>query len=168
MGQKGVFACRAKGCTVNVQQQQRDNSTEKAVEDLSWPSGAFEFNLCVCLWQMYLRLSARPSLSISPDRALTAAQCALSMCQQTVNPMEVLSDNPSYCSFLWTLLICLSLYPPSLYFLRSLYLSLQQITVILFLVVLCFTLTKPNLLFHLSPFVIIPAHSTSHHHSYSA
>lgn len=77
----------------------------------------------VHVWQMYLRLSAWPSSSISPDRALTAVQRPLSMCRQTVNPVEVLSDNPSCSSFLWILLICLSLYPSPPYFLPSLYLS---------------------------------------------
>lgn len=79
--------------------------------------------MCVHVWQMYLRLSAWPSLSISPDRVLTAVQSPLSMCWQTVNPVEVLSDNPSCRSLLWILLICLSLYPPPPYFLFSLYLS---------------------------------------------
>lgn len=72
---------------------------------------------------MCLRLSAWPSSSISPDRALTAVQRPLSMCQQTVNPVEVLSDNPSCCSFLWILLIRLSLHPSPPNFLLSLYLS---------------------------------------------
>lgn len=68
-------------------------------KDLLLPSGAFGFDAYVFhVRQMNLRLSACPSLSISPDIALTAVQRPLSMCQQTVNPVDVLSDNPPCCS----------------------------------------------------------------------
>ncbi len=119
----------------------------------------------VCLhmyaWQMYFRLSAWPSLSISPSRVLTAVQRSISMCQQTANPVQVLSNNPSWCSFLWILLICLSLYPSPTYF-SSLALSVfnQSSSSASFT-----SRTKAPSSLYLSPFVIIPAHSTSHHHT---
>lgn len=88
-GQTGCVAMHAegrqRGWAVNVKQQ--SNVTvwlKEPTKDL--------IHVCVQVhvWQMYLRLSARPSVSISPDRVLTAVQCLLSMCWQTVNPMEVL------------------------------------------------------------------------------
>lgn len=114
---------------------------------------------------MCLRLSAWPSSSISPDRALTAVQRPLSMCQQTVNPVEVLSDNPSCCSFLWILLIRLSLHPSPPNFLLSLYLSSANQSNPSFKFHCWLQLPKAHPLFHLSFFVIIPAHSTLHHHT---
>lgn len=112
---------------------------------------------------MYLRLSAWPSLSINHDRVLTAVQRLLSMCRQTVNPVEVPSDNPSYCSFLWILLVCL--FPLSFTALFSLLsLSLFNQSSQSFSKFHCLLqLPKPHLLFYLSLFVIIAAHSTSHH-----
>lgn len=122
--------------------------------------------MCVHVWQMYLRLSAWPSLSISPDRVLTAVQSPLSMCWQTVNPVEVLSDNPSCRSLLWILLICLSLYPPPPYFLFSLYLSSSSPRNPFFFQVPLLASPTKAIFYSIShPFVIIPAHSTSHHHT---
>lgn len=113
-------------------------------------------HVCVHVWQMYLRLSAWPSSSISPDRALTAVQLPLSMCQQTVNPVEVLSDNPSCCSFLWILLIRLSLHPSPPNFPLSLYLSSANQSNPSFKLHCWLQLPKAHPLFHLSFFVIIP------------
>lgn len=113
----------------------------------------------VCVWQMYLRLSAWPSLSIRPGRALTAVQRPLSMCRQTVKPVEVLSEHPSRCSFLWIFLICFSLYPSPPYFLPSLYLPSTNQSDAFSSSTARFTYEKPHLLFHRSASALIPAHS---------
>lgn len=118
----------------------------------------------VHVWQMYFRLSARFSLSISPSKVLTAVQRSLSMCSQTANTVKSSQTIPpdalffGFSSFLSHshLPFPLSFNDP---FFFSLYLfSTNQVRLLA-------SPTKRHPLFYLSPFVIIPAHSASHHHT---
>lgn len=102
---------------LNQTQLRRDGCVAYRVKTVGpWSQRVFERSpvaqRSVCVWQM---------CSISPDRALSAAQCTPSMCQQTVNPLDVLSDDPS-CFFFHHPPFPSSLFSPSV--------SLQPITAV--------------------------------------
>lgn len=113
---------RQQGRTVNVKQQSNVTGWPKEPsQDLLWPSEAFEFDSCVCACVADVFKAFCMALFIHQSWQSINCSAHWACAGKTVNPVEVLSDNPSYCSFLWILLICLSLYPSPPYFLYSLY-----------------------------------------------
>ena len=101
----------------------------------------------VPVWQMYLRLSARPSVSISPDRVLTTVQHPLSMCRaQWKSSQTIPPTAPFYgvSSFAFPFILRRPIF-------FILFISFQPIKVILFFKFHSLLhLPKPHLLFYLS------------------